>query len=151
MSVRYERLGSYTCYVLLAGCICSCQVPISITIHRCFISIENHSCQPSRNGWDSPGMLGLVPVASQLGQNTHDVLEFTLTLVLHSLICYNITFAPLPLGNRHANLHWKYYALLGYYLSLAIFIVCFIRELVSTEEQTASAMSSWNNSYILKP
>ena len=30
------------------------------------------SCQLSRNGWDSPGMLGLVPVASRLGKNTSD-------------------------------------------------------------------------------
>ena len=28
-----------------------------------------HSCQPSRNGRDSPGILGLVPVVSRLSRN----------------------------------------------------------------------------------
>ena len=32
-----------------------------------------HSCQLSQYGRDSPGMLGLVPVASWLGENTYDV------------------------------------------------------------------------------
>ena len=30
---------------------------------------ESHSCQPSRNGRDSPGILGLVPVVSRLSRN----------------------------------------------------------------------------------
>ena len=36
--------------------------------------INLHSCQLSWNGQDSPGILGLVPVASQLRQNTYNVL-----------------------------------------------------------------------------
>ena len=41
--------------------------------------IISHTCQPSRNGRDSPGFLCLVPVVSHLRQNNNNVLEFTLT------------------------------------------------------------------------
>ena len=34
-----------------------------------FIQRTQHSCQPSRNGRDSPGILGLVPVVSRLSRN----------------------------------------------------------------------------------
>ena len=45
-----------------------------------------HSCQLSWNGWESPIILSLVTMASQLGHNSYDVLDFTLTLVCHSLV-----------------------------------------------------------------
>ena len=53
---------------------------VAVTASQCFRICSvyqsrflSHSCQPSRFGRDSPGMLGLVPVASRFGQNTYDV------------------------------------------------------------------------------
>ena len=41
-----------------------------------FPRMQIHSCQPSRNGRDSPGSLGLVPAVSRSRQNSNKVPEF---------------------------------------------------------------------------
>ena len=46
---------------------------------------QTHSCQPSQNGWGSPGSLVLVPVVSRLRRNTNNVPEFMRTLHFHLL------------------------------------------------------------------